>query len=85
MRGFRQIQPARPVNGDGVEPRGNDPNKRNTVEACHDCRRLKIKVRPINSSVPECRSQMLIGGVRSVTAADPNVGIAPANEGPVAI
>ncbi|KAK7996031.1 hypothetical protein PG991_015498 [Apiospora marii] len=65
MRGFRQIQPARPVNGDGVEPRGNDPNKRNTVEACHDCRRLKIKVRPNTSSIPEYRSQMLIEGART--------------------
>ncbi|KAK7954150.1 hypothetical protein PG988_014844 [Apiospora saccharicola] len=36
MRGFRQIQPARPANGDVAEQRGNDPNKRNTVEACHD-------------------------------------------------
>ncbi|KAK8100095.1 hypothetical protein PG999_010469 [Apiospora kogelbergensis] len=45
MRSFRQIQPARPANENGSEPRGHDPSKRHTVEACHDCRRLKIKSR----------------------------------------
>ncbi|KAK8038340.1 hypothetical protein PG994_015107 [Apiospora phragmitis] len=55
MRSFRQIQPARPVDGDDVESKGYDPNKRHTVEACHDCRRLKIKVRPIDfKHIPKC-------------------------------
>ncbi|KAK6848816.1 hypothetical protein PG995_012649 [Apiospora arundinis] len=54
---FRQIKPARPVNGDGVEARGHDSNKKNAVEACHDCRRLKIKCDGARPKCGHCTSK----------------------------
>ncbi|KAK8004508.1 plasma membrane SNARE protein (Sec9) [Apiospora arundinis] len=54
---FRQIKPARPVNGDGVDARGHDSNKKNAVEACHDCRRLKIKCDGARPKCGHCTSK----------------------------